>query len=123
MTTLEHRFLLFRNITYGLYALLLALFLFWNLQQLDRLHFIVLALQLLPLLALLPGLLSQYYRVFSWLCFVMLLYFVFAVMGAMSSMATAYDIVFLILCVLLFSSSMFCSRYAQRVQKGRATED
>ncbi len=66
---------------------------------------------------LLPGLLSQYYRVYSWLCFIILLYFVVAVMGAFSSVSKPSDYVFLFFTVVLFNVSMMCSRYAQRVQK------
>lgn len=80
-------------------------------------NWIVFGIQILPLLCFIPGLMSQYYRVYSWLCFVMLLYFIVAVMEVSASTATATDGLFLALVTLLFTSSMFCSRYAQRVQK------
>jgi len=75
-------------------------------------------IQTLPLFILAPSLLSRYYRAFSWLCFIMLLYFIMAVMGALSSIANILDYLFVLFTVALFISSMLCSRYAQRLQKG-----
>jgi len=80
-------------------------------------NWFILTIQVLPLAAFIPSLISQYYRVYSWLCFVMLLYFVLAVMASLSSIATVLDYIYLALTVYIFNCSMMCSRYAQRVQK------
>ena len=76
-----------------------------------------LLLQILPLLALLPDLLSRRYRAYSWLCFLLLLYFIFAVEASLASNASPLDHLSLGLIVATFISSMLCARYAQRVQK------
>lgn len=101
----------------SLYFSLLALFLVWNIFRSQGINWVVLAIQCVPLLALLPNLLSRYYRSYSWLCFVIMLYFIVAVMGAFSSAANILDYTFVALCVVIFITSMMCSRYAQRVQK------
>ena len=74
----------------------------------------ILAIQLLPLLAFLPGIIKKHYRSYSWLCFVLLIYFIRAVEGVFMSNANAMDGVFLLLVVALFINSMLCSRWLQR---------
>ena len=59
---------------------------------------------------LLPGLLKNYYRGYSWLCFVLLVYFVFAVQGSLMSTAGLLDHIFLFLTVILFIVAMMTSR-------------
>jgi len=100
------------------YFATLGTFVYWGLSRSGGFNIVIFCIQAIPLLLLLPGLISQYYRVYSWLCFVILLYFVVAVMGAFASTAKISDFVFLSFTVVLFIVSMMCSRYAQRVQKG-----
>ncbi|WP_096085286.1 DUF2069 domain-containing protein [Agaribacterium haliotis] len=109
----------YRLLSNGLFIALLLLIVYWNLARPTKpgLNVLLLLIQLAPMLALTPGLRSRYYRAYSWLCFVTLLYFVFAVMAALASNAGLVDYLFVTLCVFLFCSSMMCSRYAQRVQK------
>lgn len=76
-----------------------------------------LTLQSLPLVLLLPSLIGNHYRAYSWLCFIMLLYFIFAVMNALISTAGTVDYLFLLLTVLTFIAAMMASRWLQRVQK------
>lgn len=114
---LETKFKITRYLTVMFYALLILLFLVSQLSHEGGPNWVVFAIQAIPLLAFIPGLISQYYRVYSWLCFIILLYFVVAVMESLASTANIGDYIFLFLTVTLFIASMFCSRYAQRVQK------
>jgi len=101
------------KLTLGLYSALLLLFAFWNLNRSEGLNWAVWLFQSLPLLALLPGLLRKYYRSFSWLCFLLLFYFIKAIEGVFMSTATGLDYVFLTLTVLLFvSQSLKTSLFA-----------
>lgn len=95
------------------YILLIALVSFWNLTRAEGILWTVLVLQLLPLLAFLPGLLKKYYRSYSWFCFLLLLYFVLGVESSFKSNANISDYLFLSLTVLLFVFSMLCSRWLQ----------
>lgn len=74
-------------------------------------------IQCLPLLALLPGMLTKYRRSYLWLCFVILLYFVKAVDGIMGQQADWGDTLFLALTVLLFISAMMTARWHQVNQR------
>ena len=116
--TLKKKFQLTNTITLSLFALLIAQFIVTHAYRSTGFNWPVLALQTLPLLALLPSLLKHHYRSYSWLCFILLLYFIVAVMEVSASNATLSDNVFLCITCFLFISSMLCSRYAQRVQKG-----
>ncbi|MFT5083157.1 MAG: putative membrane protein [Lentisphaeria bacterium] len=102
--------------SYFFLGALISLFCYWGLA---RPHFspVVFSLQSVPLLALLPGMLSKSYRSFSWLCFVLLIYFIFAVERALTSVATLTDIIFLALVITLFITSMMTSRWLQRTLK------
>ncbi|WP_370981352.1 DUF2069 domain-containing protein [Agaribacterium sp. ZY112] len=117
MSSIKQLFIRYRRLTHCFLAALIALILYWNFARPSGFNVVLLVAQLLPLAALAPGLYSQYYRAYSWLCFVMLLYFVLAVMGAFASTASLVDYLFVLLSTALFISSMMCSRYAQRVQK------
>lgn len=115
------KFVLTRNLTFVFFAGLIVLFVVGQILRPQGINWVILLAQISPLLAFVPGLRSQYYRAFSWLCFLMLLYFVAAVMESLASTATVSDYVFLFLTVAIFSTSMMCSRYAQRVQKNIIT--
>ena len=72
------------------------------------------SLQSLPLLLLLPGLLQKHYRSYSWLCFLLLLYFISYVVQVYASNRNGYDIAGLLVIVGLFITAMFSSRQLQR---------
>ncbi|WP_245929191.1 DUF2069 domain-containing protein [Agarilytica rhodophyticola] len=108
------------NITYGLFAALVALILYWNITRESGFKIGIMVFQTLPLLALLPGMLQKAYRSYSWLCFLLLFYFIFAVQLVFSSIRQTSDYIFLILIIFLFVSSMMTSRWLQRWQKGAA---
>lgn len=76
-----------------------------------------LLLQLTPLILLLPGILHKYYRSYSWLCFLMLLYFASYVVQTYAPSRSFIDIIGLILSVGIFICAMFSSRYLQRLQR------
>lgn len=95
------------------YALIIALIALWNLTRAGGTLWIIWGSQCLPLLIFLPGLYKRYYRSYSWFCFLLLLYFVMAVAGALKSTAGAYDYLFLLLTTTLFILSMMSSRWLQ----------
>ena len=103
-------------ISLSFYTALCGLLSYWNLSRPSGINWAIWLLQSAPLLLLLPGLLKRYYRSFSWLCFLMLFYFVRAVEGSAMSTADITDHIFLTLTVGLFISSMFASRWLQRYQ-------
>lgn len=97
--------------TYGLLILTLSILLIWNISRENGATWFILALQCLPLMVLIPGLLKSNHRTFSWLCFIILLYFILAVMNAMQSLANWLDYVFLVSTVGIFLSAMMSSRW------------
>ncbi len=105
-------------LNYALYTLLMGLFVYWNLNRNDGFKLSILLFQTIPLLAFLPGMIQNVYRAYSWLCFILLFYFIFAVQSVFSSISDTGDYIFLSLIVLLFVTSMLASRWLQRSQKG-----
>lgn len=106
-----------KSITLWLIACILILFFSSHIVNPNGINWTVLILQSLPLVLLIPSLKSGHYRAYSWLCFIMLLYFIFAVMGALKSTAGLFDYLFLLFIVTLFNVVMMASRWLQRVQK------
>ncbi len=74
------------------------------------------AIVCVPLLILWPSMRKKRYRAYSWLCFVILLYFIKAVEGSMSSVASWIDFSILALSVVIFVSAMLTSRWLQYSQ-------
>ena len=102
---------------WAFYAALLILVAVVNI---ERATYTLILLQSLPLLILLPGLVRGYYRSYSWLCFMLLLYFIWAVEGVFRSDADLTRWLYLILICLLYVAAILTGRYRQRVQKGNA---
>lgn len=71
-------------------------------------------LQCAPLAVVLPGLVLNWYRNYSWLSLMILLYFIIAVTRAMAPDGNWADNVFVALTVIIFWASAFCSRWLQR---------
>ena len=69
--------------------------------------------QTLPLLIFIPGLIQQRFRTYSWICFVILLYFTWSVVNAMSPFMRWQDILVVVLSVTIFISAMMASRWLQ----------
>ncbi|SMF03139.1 Uncharacterized membrane protein [Alteromonadaceae bacterium Bs31] len=99
------------------YSAILLLFTFWHFSRESGPNWVVYLLQSLPLLLLLPGLVQKYYRSYSWLCFLMLIYFVKAVDGAFMSTANWSDFIFVALTSSTFIAAMMASRWLQRLAK------
>lgn len=74
-------------------------------------------MQLIPLLVFIPGLIQKVnYRIYSWLCFVLLAYFTAFVVELGSPLAHWTDAVGLTFTVIMFVAAMMASRYVQRWQ-------
>lgn len=82
--------------------------------------------QSIPLLIFIPGLKQQRFRTYSWICFVILLYFTWSVVNAMSPFVRWQDILVVALSVIIFISAMMISRwmqYWQYYQRQQAATD
>lgn len=101
------------NIFLGFYAALILLFISSHFSREQGAVWPVLAVQVLPLLVFLPGVLKRYYRSYSWFCFLMLLYFVLAVDNSFKSTALWNDYLLVALTVILFTVAMMASRWLQ----------
>jgi uncharacterized membrane protein len=66
----------------------------------------IIGLKMLPLLAFLPGLIQGNIRTHSWLCFVLLIYFIFAVLTTTQHQFYIQGFIFIFLTVELFISAM-----------------
>ena len=87
----------------------------WNHWQNNSAYFWTpLLRQSIPLLLLIPGLIKPYYRSYSWLCFLSLLYFTSYVIQVYSSHRQVHDWLGLLAAIVLFVSGMFASRWLQR---------
>jgi len=73
-------------------------------------------MQCLPLLLVLPGMIVQRYKTYSWLCFILLLYFTAYVVEVGSPLFTWTDATGLSLTVAMFISAMMTSRWLQHWQ-------
>ena len=104
-------------VTHTTYLLLLGLLTYWNFSRASGPSIGLWLLQSLPLMVLAPGMFARYYRTYSWLCFILLGYFIVAVERTMISTSTHLDSLFLALVVVLFISSMLTSRWLQYFQK------
>ncbi len=67
---------------------------------------VVMAVKLVPLLLVLPGILKDHLRAFIWLCFIDLLYFTQAVVEVFLSQGDILDISITVLTVLIFCAAM-----------------
>lgn len=74
----------------------------------------LLLLQSVPLLMFVPGMLANHHRTYSWLCFVVLFYFIVGVTNVMSPLADGFGWVLLIASSLLFMAAMMTSRWLQQ---------
>jgi uncharacterized membrane protein len=72
-----------------------------------------LLVQVLPLALFIPGMVAKHYRTYSWLCFVVLFYFIVGVTNVMSPLADIYSWIMLVASVLLFNAAMMTSRWLQ----------
>lgn len=113
------------RITTGSLVLLTLLFSWLNLRSDDG-SWLRWAVQVLPLLMFLPGvLINRYHRVYSWLCFVVILYMIPAITqvvmnlgfrGAEQPESHWSDWFILVLVFTLFFAATLTSRWLQRWQ-------
>ena len=100
--------------TYWSYVSLLLLFIFcWAVNE--KPSWALLVFQLMPLLILVPGLLKQYPRAHSCLCFIIMPYFIAYAVEATSPIREISDVIGLLLTVIIFSGAMMASRGLQRL--------
>ncbi len=104
-------------VSYSFFALLVVLLTIANLSNSSGPSFKIWLIQVTPLLLILPGMIMRYYRSYSWLCFVLLGYFIIAVEHSFMSTASIFDHIYLTITVVLFISAMFTSRWMQFHQK------
>lgn len=71
--------------------------------------------QLAPLLLVLPGLIKTRFRAHSWLCFIIMVYFIAYAVEAVSPIGTLTDWLGLVLSVIVFVGAMMSSRLLQRL--------
>ncbi|MBF7729388.1 DUF2069 domain-containing protein [Pseudomonas sp. N040] len=111
---LEPRVQLTRAVSLACFAALAALLLIWNLIFAD-LHgartWVVLAIELVPLALLAPGMLAGNPRTHAWCCFVVNLYFIQGVLGAFDPNRMLYGWLQSILSVTLFCVALMYTRY------------
>lgn len=101
-------------ITQGLYVLLLLNLSvdYWFVHPLvTQSPFFIWGLKCLPLLLFVPGIIKGYPRWLAWLCFVTLFYFISAVVSAWLPPHSWTSFIEIVICVLLFCSSMFAVRW------------
>ncbi len=68
---------------------------------------VIASVKLVPLLIVLPGLLKDSLRAYTWLCFIVLFYFTQAVVEAFLSQGASLDLLITLLTVSIFLSAMF----------------
>ena len=107
------------------YFALLILLLVWNLAFAD-LHgariWVVLSIQLLPLLLLAPGLLLGNARAHAWACFVVNLYFIQGVLAAFDPSKALYGWLLTLLSFSLFCAALMYTRWRFQYDRKLAGE-
>ncbi|WP_341936564.1 DUF2069 domain-containing protein [Marinimicrobium sp. C2-29] len=120
---IRRKLVIARTLVLGSYAGLLLLFTLLALitpEQSWKLWLV----QVLPLVIFVPGLWRGYHRTYSWICFVVLIYFTWSVTNLISPLAYWRDGVVVVLSVTLFISAMMASRWRQEwfLWEHRSTE-
>ncbi|MGB0467252.1 MAG: DUF2069 domain-containing protein [Pontibacterium sp.] len=109
-----------RRITVLSYCSLLLLFTVWHLVIMpvpDANPWIILFFQTFILLAFAPTIVSGSPRGHAWLCFVLLLYFIQAVLAATNTHTFVLGLTASILISILFTSAMMYTRWQSRYLK------
>ena len=105
------------KIFWVLFIVLLALFGYDKLNkpdQIERMHWILLGIQVIPLMAFLPTLLKPTSRSFQWFCFTLLLYFIIAEVNVFTPGMYYLGIFESVIIGLLFIASMMLGRWKMR---------
>lgn len=96
------------NLSYAALLCLLTL----NYLLSDDMKFLHWLVAILPLVIFIPGMIKPHHRTYSWLCFVLLMYFLFLVPLLMSYWSLIYWLLTLVVTVL-FMAAMMTSRWLQ----------
>lgn len=125
MEWLEPRLKVSRVVSLACFAGLSALLLIWNLLLAD-LHgartWVVLAIELVPLALLAPGMLAGNARSHAWCCFVVNLYFIQGVLAAFDPSRMLYGWLQSIISITLFCSALLYTRYRFQYDRKLAGE-
>jgi uncharacterized membrane protein len=100
--------------TYMSYIGLIALFTYNAMTQ-DTHSWKLWIFQSVPLLLVLPGLIKTQFRAHSWLCFIILAYFMAYVVEVGSQLAEPSDWLGLVFSIIVFIGAMMSSRLLQRL--------
>jgi uncharacterized membrane protein len=104
---LKNRVALF--ITWASYVLLVLLMIITSLPGTipeGSSPWVIVSIKLLPLAIVLPGMLKDSLRAFTWLCFIVLFYFTQAVVEAFLSLGAGVDLAITLLTVAIFLAAM-----------------
>lgn len=122
---LEPRVKLSRALSLFNYIALLVLITVWNLGFAD-LHgarnWVVLTIQLVPLLLLAPGMALGNARAHAWLCFVINLYFIQGILAAIDPARAIYGALETIISFALFCSALLYTRWRFQYDRKLAGE-
>ncbi len=104
---------------------LAVLLIVWNLAFAD-LHgariWVVVSIQLIPLLLVAPGMLSGSPRAHAWTCFIVNLYFIQGVLAAIDPARMLYGWLEAIISLTLFTSALLYTRWAYQYERKAAGE-
>ncbi|WP_417662983.1 DUF2069 domain-containing protein [Pseudomonas sp.] len=122
---LEPRVKFSRALSLFNYIALLVLITVWNLAFAD-LHgarsWVVLSIQLVPLLLLAPGMVLGNARAHAWLCFVINLYFIQGILAAIDPARALYGVLETIISFALFCSALLYTRWRFQYDRKLAGE-
>nr|WP_258189881.1 DUF2069 domain-containing protein [Stutzerimonas stutzeri] len=104
---------------------LAALLIIWNLAFAD-LHgartWVVISIQLIPLLLVAPGMISGSPRAHAWTCFIVNLYFIQGVLAAINPARMVYGWLEAIISLTLFISALLYTRWAYQYERKASGE-
>lgn len=104
---------------------LAALLIIWNLAFAD-LHgartWVVVSIQLIPLLLVAPGIISGSPRAHAWTCFIVNLYFIQGVLAAINPARMVYGWLEAIISLTLFISALLYTRWAYQYERKASGE-
>lgn len=83
-------------------------------EQVERIQWVLLAIQSVPLLLFVPFLLKPTSRTFQWFCFMLLLYFIIAVVNIFSPGMYYIGLAESVTVGLLFTAAMMLGRWKMR---------
>lgn len=109
-----------RYLSLASFVALAALLLIWNLGYAAvprSLLWAVLAVQVLPLLLLAPGIIGGHPRTHSWACFVVNLYFIQGVLAAFDPSKQLFGWLEILLSLTLFTSALLYTRWCAQYQR------